>query len=385
MTTKYVSESFFTPDVLEALRHEGDPPADAAVAAYFASIEVDRPGHHLMSTLIKHEPGSDELAPGLEEFVGACPPMPMWIDEELLEEGQNLFLEYVPQFGLALWMASIPAGYAGKRDVVVLYRTKELMRHAERRFLETGQFILDVMTPGGLAEGARGPNDIRHVRLMHATSRHLLQHDAADLGVPPWDPKSGVPLNQMALLATMFTFSVVGIRSAEKLGVSFTDRQRDAYAHAWCVVGHLMGIRGDLLPLDFVNSAAVWDRIVERECQEPSEEGRCLTSAAIKVMQGLIPGRFGDGVPAAGIRYLLGRHQADLLDVPHANWTSAVFVPARVLGTVMSRFNRDSIVARWISGQLGKAVFEGFLATERHGGRPVFEVPDQVRRRLGIS
>ena len=351
----------------------------------FFDTEVEGPGKHVMATLVRHAPGSDAASAALGAFVDQRPPLPSWTDERLLRAGQELFLEYVPQFGLGLWMASIPAGYAGARDVVVLQRTKELMRNAERRFLETGQFVLDVMTPGGLAPTARGAADIRHVRLMHATTRHLLQHDADELDVPRWDHASGVPLNQMALLATMFTFSVVGIRSAQRLGVHFSDEDRDAYAHAWCVIGHLMGVRDDLLPLDFADSAVVWDRIVDKECQVPSPEGRQLTAAAIDVMQRLVPGRFGDGLPASGIRFLLGSQQADLLGVPRANWTAAVFAPGRVLGAVMSRFNRDSTVGTWVSERLGKALYEGFLAAERHGERPAFDVPEQVRRRLGLA
>ena len=57
----------------------------------------------------------------------ARPPLPAWAEPKLIEHGQNLFAEYLPQFGLALWMASIPAGYAGAKDAVVLERTAQLV------------------------------------------------------------------------------------------------------------------------------------------------------------------------------------------------------------------------------------------------------------------
>ena len=52
-----------------------------------------------------------------------------------------------------------------------------------------------------------------------------------------------------------------------------------------------MGVRDDLLPLDFADSSTVWDRIKKEKEYEDSPGGRLLTKAAIEVMQQLIPGR----------------------------------------------------------------------------------------------
>jgi len=390
---KSVGASRFTPEFLEALRQGGDPEADEAVATYFDVELAAAPATELMRRMIAAAPGmfaaapdSDEVSPALRAFVEARPPLPPWADPKLIKLGQDLFAEYLPQFGLALWMASIPAGYAGAKDAVVLERTAQLVSHAKRRFLETGQFVLDVMTAGGLDDTGRGAADIRHVRLMHAAVRHMLQHeDHGHDHLSGWDPAFGTPLNQEALLATQFTFSVVGLRSLHRFGVHVSDDEKEAYIHLWSVIGHLMGVRDDLLPLDYADSSTIWDRITKKEYAK-SPGGTKLTEAAIDVMQQLIPGRALDGLPATGIRFLLGNETADLLGVPRANWTRALFVPGQMLGHLMNVFDRDSVAGEEITRLLGRTAFKQFLMFERRpDGRPGFEVPEEMQRALGMT
>jgi ER-bound oxygenase mpaB/B'/Rubber oxygenase, catalytic domain len=379
-----VGASKFTRSFLDGLREFGDPDADAAVGTYFDD-NLETPATDLMNRMIAVAPGSDEASKALGAFVKDHPPLPTWAEPDLIDRGQDLFADYLPQFGLALWMASIPAGYAGARDAVVLERTAQLVSHPKRRFLETGQFVLDVMTKGGLDKGRTGAADIRHVRLMHAAVRHMLQHEDHEHALTGWNPKSGVPLNQEALLATQFTFSIVGLRSLQRFGVNLSDRDKEAYTHLWSVIGHLMGVRDDLLPLDYTDSSTVWDRITAKEYGS-SVGGTLLTRHAIEVMRQLIPGRWLDGLPASGIRFLLGDVTADLLEVPPANWTRVLFVPGRALGGVMERFEIDSVAGGAIIRMLGRTAFREFLVAERHpAGRPGFEVPEEMQRILKMT
>jgi hypothetical protein len=383
----------FTDEFLEELRSFRDPDADAAVRGFFDG-ELEAPATGLMEAMIRHHPGSDEASPALTAFLNEPVELPEWADLDRLHLAQDVFLEYLPQFGLALWMASIPAGYAGAKDVVVLARTHELMSNPKRRFLETGQFVVDVMTHGALKPGAKGLSDIRHVRLMHAAVRHMLTHEADAVDVPKWDHTTGEPINQMALLATMFTFSVVGVESVNKLGVRLKDDEQDAYAHAWSIIGSLMGIRDDLLPLNFADSQTVWNSI-KRTQYAACPEGAALTRAAIEVMQRLLPGRLTDGLPEAGIRYLLDGDTAKILGLERPNWTSALFAPLELFGSVLDRFERGFPPGRWASEQLGRLVMQTFIDGEwdeerrpretKRGGDIAFDAPQQIRRRVGLD
>lgn len=189
MSAPTIGTDRFTDPFLDALRREGDPPADQVVASYLDGVLGAHDGH-LISALIAHGASStDEDSAPLREFVLERPTWPAWADDDMVQRGQAVFAEYVAQLGLGLWMASIPAGYAGAHGAEVLTHTARLVSDAKRRFLETGQFIIDVMTPGSLDADGDGGRDIRHVRLMHASVRHLLQHH--DLGGPErstWPP-----------------------------------------------------------------------------------------------------------------------------------------------------------------------------------------------------
>ena len=193
---------------------------------------------------------------------------------------------------MALWMASLPADYACAKGAEPLVRTARLTGKPKRRYVETGQMIINAMTPGALETGALGYETIRHVRVMHAAVRHLLLH-GEDLRSPAgdpigaWDDALGVPLNQEDLLGCLFSFSVVGIDALRRSGVRVTDAEAEAYIHTWNLVGHQLGIRSDLLPLDWADSVAIWEHIKARAYAQ-SDAGRELTAAAIECMQDLI-------------------------------------------------------------------------------------------------
>ncbi len=282
----------FTDTFLEGLRAASDWPADQAVTTFF---EDSGEGHAQLFARLAHLSAGDvpdEQLPGIAAFVTAEEPWPDWADPELVQNGQKFFRRWGPQLGMALWMASLPADYACAKGAEPLARTARLTGKPKRRYVETGQMIINAMTPGALETGALGYKTIRHVRLMHAAVRHLLLH-GKDLRSPAgdpieaWDDALGVPLNQEDLIGCLFSFSVVGIDSLRRSGVRVNDSEAEAYIHAWNLVGHQLGIRSDLLPLDWADSEAIWGNIKARAYAE-SDAGRELTAAAIECMRDLI-------------------------------------------------------------------------------------------------
>jgi hypothetical protein len=286
-------------------------------------------------------------------------------------------------------MASLPADYASAKGAEPLARTARLTGKPKRRYVETGQMIINAMTRGALETGATGYETIRHVRLMHAAVRHLLLN-AQDLRSPtgepiePWDEALGVPLNQEDLLGCLFSFSVVGIDSLRRSGVRVTDAGAEAYIHAWNLVGHQLGIRSDLLPLDWADSQAIWEHIKSRAYAQ-SDAGRELTAAAIECMRDLI--RIGPlgGLPASGIRHYLGAETAELLGVPKADWTRWFFTFVQVTDTLFDQtWGRLPGVPN-LSAALGLRMLRGFELSERDGVRPSFQITDELRTAWGIG
>jgi hypothetical protein len=112
-------------------------------------------------------------------------PLPDWADMGKIKRGQQLFETWGLEIACCLFCASLPSAYAAAKGVKVLYLTARLDTDARRRVMETGQFLIDVLTVGGLDdEHGKGRRTIQRVRLMHAAVRHLIMA-RNDQGAPP--------------------------------------------------------------------------------------------------------------------------------------------------------------------------------------------------------
>jgi hypothetical protein len=379
----------FTDQFVETLRVTGDAPADAAVAEFFEATRAEHSELYRRLRTTSAGMAADEDLPGIGAFVREEEDWPHWADPELVRDGQRVFGEFGPQVGMGLFMASLPADYAFAKGVQALARTARLTHDPKRRYVETGQMIIDVMTPGALEPGKGGYRAVRHVRLMHAAVRHVLSHldQVEQDGAPPiapWDPGLGLPISQLQLLGTLFSFGVEGIEALKKSGVRLSRYQAEAYIHVWNLVGHQIGILGDLLPLSWEDSAALWDQRRRSE-YGPTPEGRELTAAAVQCMQELFGFTHLPGLPATGVRHYLGNETADTLGVPKADWTRVIF-------EVMQRtdFLYEFAVVRLpgtgpIASMLGRRIWRGFELYGRGGDRPAFQVTDELKEAWGMS
>jgi hypothetical protein len=271
-----------------------------------------------------------------------------------------------------------------------LHLTARLATDTKRRVNETAQFLLDIMTPGSLQPGARGYRDVRFVRLMHAAVRWLILHDpnlpktsGRPMSSLHWDQTWGVPINQEDLLATMLTFSEVVFEGLERSGAAFDDRQTDAYLHAWNVVGYLLGIRPELLPLDRDDSRALMAATRRRQHQA-SPAGQEMTAALLANAEAGMPAGL-KGLPATTVRYYLGDGTADLLAVPASNWTRHLFQPLGLLARLDSFEKAHDRLRAAVSRRMGRTFLQFLLSADRGEGRPGFQVPTHLADRWGIT
>ena len=134
-----------------------------------------------------------------------------------IRRAQRFFVDFGVPVTLSLFCASLPSAYASWRGVKVLHLTARLETDVRRRIMETGQFLMDVMTPGGLDPDGQGVRAIQRVRLVHATVRHLIDEAAAsDPAV--WRPEWGRPISQEELAGTLMSFSYVVGEPLPRLG-----------------------------------------------------------------------------------------------------------------------------------------------------------------------
>ena len=298
-----------TDAILDSARTRGDALADATVAAIFKA--GDRPAvAGLLATLMRDDQKPGDLpAPVVDYLVASA----LGVDRsaEAAAAGERIFAEHGPEILMLLCCYSLPSSYGAKKGVQVLYRTAYLAKRPNRRLFETAQFIVDVMSPGGLGRSGKGIRTAQKVRLMHATIRHLIRTDTAS----PWAvDQLGVPINQEDLLGTLMTFTWLILDGFTKLGVRLSAQEQQAYLETWLIVGQLMGIEPQLLPRTVADAASLTALIERRQVAE-SPQGREMTAALLGMMQANMPHPF-QSMPGCLIREFLPPDVATFLGVP---------------------------------------------------------------------
>jgi len=375
----------WTDALLDRMRELGDPVADKPVAAVLERGGVEAV-NAMMRTLVRvDQPVPEALPDEIRDYLVETLPLPEWADMGKIKRGQQLFETWGLEIACCLFCASLPSAYAAAKGVKVLYLTARLDTDARRRVMETGQFLIDVATVGGLDEHGKGRRAIQRVRLMHAAVRHLIKA-RNELTPGMWHPDWGTPINQEDLAGTRMSFSYVFSDPMRRLGVRVPAEDVEAYLHLWNVIGHLLGLRDELLVRDIDDATALVDTIRRRQF-EASPEGQELTRALLDLMDELTPvHRFDDAIPPL-IRHLIGDETADLLLVPKSDRTDDLGPLARiakwflvhVLGQVERDLPRYQLASR-MAAPFGRDLLDAGFKLERGGERAPFDIPDRLAR-----
>ena len=298
-----------TDAILDSARQRGDALADATVAAIFKAGDTPAVAR-LLTTLMRDEQRPADLPrPVLDYFAATATVVER--SPESVAAGERVFAEHGPEIMMLLCCSSLPSAYAAKKGVKVLHRTAYLAKRPNRRLFETSQFIVDVMSPGGLGPSGHGLRTTQKVRLMHAAIRHLILVDTAS----PWSVAvEGVPINQEDVLGTLMTFSSLILDGLNRLGIRLTPAEQQGYLDTWLVVGRLTGIEPELLPRTVAEAASVTALIEKRQVAE-SPEGREMTAALLGMMETNTPHPF-QSMPGCMIREFLPPDVATFLGVP---------------------------------------------------------------------
>jgi mpaB/rubber oxygenase-like protein len=440
-------ETGWTDEFLDKKRTECDPEADDAVRS-LTTRDVTLANELMTQLILNEQPVPESLHPSLRRFLDDTDTLPSWADESLIRDGQAFFNRCAPQMILALFCASLPSCYAASKGVKVLHSTgrmgrgrdttlrdlvasnlltdlstsppvgllSRLSRHLRvlwterfkgatrsassnsssgpglptnltRRILETAQMVVDVMAPdqgpgkpAGLAPGGRGIRTAQKVRLMHAAVRNLIAQNGQ------WDPALGEPINQEDMAATMLAFSVITLRALPKLGYTPSPRETQAYYHSWRVVGHIMGIQGELLPESYEEGERLFDKIAQRHFHW-SQEGAEMTQALLSLLDHVTPGNLFDDLGEVLIHHLLGSFTADAAGVPRKQDLKSILLmgPLMGLGWVTDVMDEQSLFTQELCELLGRKLMEGIAWAGRGKNRVPFRIPDQLRQTWGLQ
>jgi ER-bound oxygenase mpaB/B'/Rubber oxygenase, catalytic domain len=381
--------SRWTDALLDRMRTLGDPVADVPVAAVLERGDAGAVSA-MMRTLVRvDQPVSEQLPPEIQDYLGTTLALPEWADPGKIKRGQQLFETWGLEIACCLFCASLPSSYAAAKGVKVLYLTARLDTDARRRVMETGQFLIDALTVGGLDEHGKGRRTIQHVRLMHAAVRHLIK--ARNEQAPGmWHPDWGTPINQEDLAGTLLAFSYVFTDPMRRLGVRVPAKDVDAYLHLWNVIGHLLGVRDEMLVRGAADAAALVDTIRRRQFKA-SPEGQELAGALVDLLDELTPlHRFDDTIPPL-VRHLIGDETADLLRIPKSSLADdlgslpriAKWFSVHVLGRIEHDLPRYQLMSR-LAAPLGRDLLDSMFRLERGGDRAPFDIPDHLARKWDL-
>jgi hypothetical protein len=287
------------PELLRTMERAADPLADRTVTALMqGKAPLDTRGLTQATRLMAgwthngslahwspSEPGADPgVVQALQAYLNQSAALPDWTDPDKVARAEQIFMDHGPLSCTLLFCTSLPECYVLPRLAEVLQIAGQLEAHTEHRIRQTAAMVFPVMMRGGLlnADGA-GVAQVLKVRLIHASIRHLIlrgdpalasgQIAANRSGSPPsslhdalmahgWDvDAAGLPCNQIELAYTLLTFSYSFLAGMRKLGQGLSPADEEAYLHAWNVMGHVLGIRHELMAHTMDQARALFQQL----------------------------------------------------------------------------------------------------------------------------
>ena len=302
--------SRWTNEFLDEMRRHGDPAADKAAAALFEAIKGHDPAE--VSAFIVRFVSQDFSKawkdksnipdpPELIEYFENFDDFRFTAQEvEYLEKGSDLFAKHGPMITFALGVRSLLKQYAHTKAIEVLRLTTLLVKHVNRRILETMQFVLDVMEPGWVV--GDDPNtaklnlhhpglmSIKKLRLVHAMIRYRLQHRMFDTSLGEYDiEKLGFPINQEDMVFAIHTFSLEIIEGLREMRIEITDEDAENYFECWKIIGRGLGVRRELEPASYADAMALQNLIYQRHFTMPNATGPILSTALMNWFVSTVP------------------------------------------------------------------------------------------------
>jgi hypothetical protein len=271
----------------------------------------------------------------LRTYIDEGSALPAWARPADIERAEGVFMDYGPVSCVLLFCASLPQCYVLPHLSEVLHMAGQLEAHTEHRIRQTAAMVFPVMMKDGLTGPAGGGvAQVLKVRLIHATIRHLIlrgtpAHAGGHVEARPvaggpaslqqalvshgWDvTRQGLPCSQLELAYTLLTFSYVFLKGMRKLGLRLTQKEEEAYLHAWNVAGHVLGIRDELMAHTMPEAAAMFKAIQSLARIHPAvpDVRPGLGRALIDTMGRAIRLPVIRGLPVPLTRWLVGRRTA---------------------------------------------------------------------------
>ncbi|GAA10986.1 MULTISPECIES: oxygenase MpaB family protein [Gordonia] len=217
-----------------------DPLADAVAAD-------SHPGGSTTTVLrraLAHGIGSlDESTESMRALFAFLDDEPDWVDHDRMARAADALIVNTAPLGIVLGAASLVRGAGNTIAAKPLAITGRYVSQPAMRSVEVGEWLSQVITPGGMRRDGDGFAYTVRVRMIHAHVRQMLWK-RGDWNENAW----GVPIPQPYMAFTIAEFGHIAIDAMHTLGVRFTDRELEDIYHLWRYVGHVVGMSPELGP-----------------------------------------------------------------------------------------------------------------------------------------
>ncbi len=246
---------------------------------------------------------------------------PAWLDRAALDRAADVLVRYSAQWGLVLGAASLLAGADNWIAARPLLLTGRYGHQPAVRSIEVGEWLSQVVRPGGMAIDGPGFQHTVRVRMIHAHVRRFINRG------DEWDPEAwGVPIPQPYMGFTLAEFGHISIAAMEKIGVRLRRDELDDIYHLWRYVGHLIGVDPRLNPVDEAGHIRI-EELYKLTSPGPDEYSRDFVRALTEEylapqLATILAGpeawrrKASEQLMYGMSRVFLGQEASDALDVP---------------------------------------------------------------------
>ncbi len=245
--------------------------------------------------------------------------VPFWVDFERADRAGRAMLGRGPLSGHVLALGSLVRSFCSPSGNKPLVASGLLEQDTARRAWQTGRFLQQVCSPGGMRPGAPGFVSTVRVRLLHAETRAKLAAGGR------WRAElHGVPISQPDMAGTLLLFSLYVADGLRRLGSPLSPRDEEDLIHLWRCVGWVIGVREELLCGSVKEARDLW-ALLELTQGLPDDDSRRLARALVENLYGAAPSplqRAGLGTAPwyALSAALIGDDYAQHLGFPRTSW-----------------------------------------------------------------
>lgn len=364
--------------ILDNARQSGDPHADIFIQEAIERNELKELNLFFKNLMYNNQFQKADLPSEFSDYIRDNSQLPAWADLSKIELAQSAFSRIGPEFVVSYFCKSLPECYACGKGAQVLYKTGRLTQHTRRRVAQTAQFVLDVMSPGGLEENGRGIATALKVRLMHASIRYYFMNEV-EKGNIDYDKLSyGLPINQEDLLGTMLAFSCVVIEGVERIGIKISNDEKEAVLHLWKCIGFLIGIDEKLMPDNYEASLKTWAMITNRHFEE-TDAGSTLTNLLVEFLDEILQEKILDDVIPILMTTLMGKKTLSLLKVRTPKYYNPIALISFLLGILLLNLESKGFISRLASRYVNLKILNGLEKYIAEGEDTGIFIPPNLR------